>query len=56
VVTISGTIGTRCIANACGQGPVTAECSTSTSGCAMSATLNSGVTFTCNLCPQGGCA
>ena len=41
--------------NACGQGPVTPECGTTSGGCVVNATLTSGVEITCNTCPQGGC-
>jgi hypothetical protein len=57
VVTESGSVGSQCVDNGCGQGPVTSQCAnTATNVCTMSATLTTGVTFTCNLCPQGGCA
>jgi hypothetical protein len=55
LVTGSGNYTGQCIENACGQGPVTAECGTTIGGCVLTATLTSGVTITCNTCPQGGC-
>ena len=50
-----GAVGVQCVDNACGQGPVTPECGTTSGGCVVNATLTSGVEITCNTCPQGGC-
>jgi hypothetical protein len=50
-----GAAEVQCVDNACGQGPVTPECGTTSGGCVVNATLTSGVTITCNTCPQGGC-
>jgi hypothetical protein len=55
LVTEGGAVGVQCVDNACGQGPVTAECGTGIGGCVVNATLTGGVTITCNTCPQGGC-
>ena len=52
----SGTIGVMCVNNACGQGPISPACASGLAGCVVNATLNGGVTITCNQCPQGGCA
>jgi hypothetical protein len=56
LVTASGTIGAQCVANSCGSGPVTPECGTALGGCVVNASIASGATIFCNLCPQGGCA
>jgi hypothetical protein len=53
VVTQSGTVGTQCVANTCGQGPVTPACGTTLSSCVVNASLTSGVSITCNTCPAG---
>ena len=52
----SGTIGVQCVSNTCGQGPISPACASGLAGCVVNATLNGGVTITCNQCPQGGCA
>jgi hypothetical protein len=56
LITESGTIGVQCVSNTCGQGPISPACASGLSGCVVNATLNGGVTITCNQCPQGGCA
>jgi hypothetical protein len=56
LITEAGSVGAQCVDNACDQGPVSPQCGTSLSLCSMNATLTSGVTITCNTCPQGGCA
>jgi len=52
----SGTIGVQCVSNTCGQGAISPACASGLAGCVVNATLNGGVTMTCNQCPQGGCA
>lgn len=52
----SGTIGVQCVNNTCGLGPISLACASGLAGCVVNATLNGGVTMTCNQCPQGGCA
>ena len=56
LITESGTIGVQCVSNTCGQGPISPACASGLAGCVVNATLNGGVTITCNQCPQGGCA
>jgi len=56
LITESGTISVQCVSNTCGQGPISPACASGLSGCVVNATLNGGVTITCNQCPQGGCA
>lgn len=55
IVTSGGTITAGCADNGCGAGPVSDQCVTGASGCAMNASTTGGVIFTCNTCPQGGC-
>jgi Kazal-type serine protease inhibitor domain len=55
LVTEGGAVGVQCVDNSCGHGPVTPECGTTIGNCVVNATLTSGVTITCNTCPQGGC-
>jgi hypothetical protein len=56
LITESGTISVQCVNNTCGQGPISPACASGLAGCVVNATLNGGVTITCNQCPQGGCA
>jgi hypothetical protein len=51
-VSQGGAIFAQCAQNTCGAGPVTAAC---TPNCAVTYSLEAGVTVTCNTCPQGGC-
>jgi hypothetical protein len=51
-VSQGGAIFAQCEQNTCGAGPVTAAC---TPNCAVTYSLEAGVTVTCNTCPQGGC-
>jgi len=53
LITEGGTLGVQCVANTCGQGPVTPECGTTLGSCVVNASLISGVTITCNTCPAG---
>jgi hypothetical protein len=47
-----GALSAQCERYTCGSGPVTAAC---TPNCAVTYSLEAGVTVTCNTCPQGGC-
>lgn len=51
-VSAGGAIFAQCEQNTCGTGPVSAAC---TANCAVTYSLEAGVTVTCNTCPQGGC-
>jgi hypothetical protein len=42
-----------CIANDCGTGPASSDCSGFTAGCTPIFNLSSGVTYYCNTCPPG---
>jgi hypothetical protein len=42
-----------CIANACGSGPASPDCTTFTAGCTPLFSLSSGVTYYCNTCTYG---
>jgi hypothetical protein len=55
IVATGGTINATCVDNGCGAGPVSNTCVAGANGCTMGASPTSGVTFTCNTCPQGGC-
>jgi hypothetical protein len=56
LVQIGGTLVISCIANPCGTGPASPECTTFTTGCTPMFDLSSGVTYYCNTCPSGTCA
>jgi hypothetical protein len=51
-----GAIFAECMDNPCGTGPVTCDCVSPGCGtCNVNAYTGSGITVTCNTCPQGGC-
>ena len=55
-VTQGGAIFATCMENPCGTGPVTCDCvNPGCAACNVSAYTGSGITVTCNTCPQGGC-
>lgn len=56
LVRAGGALSVECIDNPCGSGLLSADCSTTTTGCTPILSTSSGVTFTCNTCPSGTCA
>jgi hypothetical protein len=55
LITESGAISANCVANSCGQGPVTPACGTTLGSCVVNGSLNAGATITCNTCPVSAC-
>jgi hypothetical protein len=57
LVRVGGTLSVSCIANPCGTGLVSADCSAATAGCTPILSTSSGLTFYCDMCPgDGTCA
>ena len=56
LVQIGGMLVITCMADACGAGPASPDCTTFTTGCTPMFDLSSGVTYYCNTCPTGTCA
>jgi hypothetical protein len=56
LVKIGGALIISCMANPCGTGPVSPDCSDFTTGCTPMFSTASGVTYYCYTCTSGTCA
>jgi hypothetical protein len=54
-IAAGGAVLATCGPNTCGTSPISCDCLQCGGICTVNGSLQSGITVTCNTCPQGGC-